>query len=228
MMPQNEVFSYRDLNLKDGSSPTIVRTLNRMVLQGELAKLMKGRYYKPRITPFGKIQPREDEIIKDFLQKDGKTIGYITGYMLFLQMGLTTQVPNIIEIGVNGRKNAVKRGNVGIRFVNQKNFINSADIEYLQILDCLRFINKIPDTTIDQSVLILSNKIKLISSAAGLSRLISLALGYQPRVRALLGAILEQYCPAVDLTDLRSSLNPITTYRINVSILKNKNKWNII
>jgi len=227
VIPQNDVFSYRDLDIKDGSSPTIVRTLNRMVQRGELMRFMKGKYYKPRVTPFGKIQPREEDIIKTFLQKDGKTIGYITGYMLFLQMGLTTQVPNIVEIGINGRKNPIKKGTLNVRFSTQKNTIDSANVEYLKLLDCLKFIKKIPDTTIDKSVVILSNKIKSID-LDGLSLLISLSLAYQPRVRAMLGAIIEQYRPEADLSVLRSSLNPITTYRINVKVLETKSKWNIL
>jgi len=225
-MPQNVVFSYRDLCLEEGASATVVRTLNRMVERGELTKLSKGRYYKPRVSSFGTMLPEREEIVKDLLWANGRTIGYITGYLLFLQMGLTTQVPNTIEIGINGRKNAIKRGIYKIRFVSQPNKITSANIYLLQLLDCLRYIRNIPDTTIDKSAELIANKIATLE-AEKKNRLITLGLNYQPFVRALLGAIIEQYCPDVNVESLKKSLNPISTYKNGISILSNAKNWNL-
>jgi len=224
-MSQNMVFSYRDLRLEEAASATIVRALNRMVERGELAKLSKGRYYKPRVSSFGTMQPEREEIIKDLLRANGRTIGYITGYLLFLQMGLTTQVPNIMEIGINGKKKVIKRGIYKIRFVSQPNKITSANTYLLQLLDCLKYIRSIPDTTVDKSVELLANKIKVLD-AIKKNRLVTLSLNYQPSVRALLGALLEQYCPEVKVEALRKSLNPISTYKIDTSILPNAKNWN--
>ena len=59
--------------------------------------------------------------------------------------------------------------------------------------------------------------------------LIRYALKYPPRVRALLGSILEQINSKSDLSKLKSSLNPITVYKIGIdaSILKSAKFWNI-
>jgi len=225
-MPQNVVFSYRDLNLDEVAGATIVRTLNRMVERGELTKLSKGRYYKPRVSSFGSMLPNREEIIKDLLWSNGRTIGYITGYLLFLQMGLTTQVPNILEIGINGKKNAIKRGIYKIRFVNQYNKITSANVPLLQLLDCLKYIRNIPDTTIDKSIELLTNRIAALE-ANKKNRLVALGLNYQPSVRALLGAIMEQYCLEVNVAALKKSLNPVSTYKIGTNILTNAKNWNI-
>ena len=55
------------------------------------------------------------------------------------------------------------------------------------------------------------------------------ALKYPPRVRALLGAILQQMNPNLDLSKLKSSLNPISIYKLGIdnSILKAAEFWNI-
>jgi len=225
-MPRNVVFSYRDLSLEQAAGATVVRTLNRMVERGELTKLAKGRYYKPRVSPFGPMLPTREEIIKDLLWSSGRSVGYITGYLLFLQMGLTTQVPNVVEIGINGRKNAIRRGVYTIRFVTQPNKITAANIPLLQLLDCLKYIRSIPDTTIDRSMNLLANKIAAFDTGKK-RRLVSLALNYQPAVRALLGAIMEQYCPDVNVTPLKKSLNPVTTYKIGPTTLPTTKNWNI-
>lgn len=225
-MPQDVVFSYRDLGLDEAASASVIRTLNRMVAQGKLTKLSKGRYYKPRLTSFGPMLPRREEIIKDLLWANGRTIGYITGYLLFLQMNLTTQIPNILEIGINGKKNAIKRGIYTIRFVSQPNKITSTNTYLLQLLDCLKYIRNIPDTTIDNSVALLANKIASLE-VNDKKRLVALALNYQPSARALLGAILEQYCPEVKAEPLKKSLNPVSTYKIGTNILKNTKNWNL-
>ena len=99
------VFTYRELGFPAEMTPTVIRNLNRMVEKGIITKLSKGRYYKPRKTIFGQLKPSPEEIVKDLLTKDGKAIGYLTGYSVFNQLGLTTQISNIIEIGTNIRRN---------------------------------------------------------------------------------------------------------------------------
>ena len=97
------------------------------------------------------LKPRQEEFVKDLLVKDGEIIGYLTGYSVFNRLGLTTQVPNIIQIGTNTRKNKKQRGLFTISFVLQTNPITKENIPLLQLLDAIRFIKEIPDATIDQS-----------------------------------------------------------------------------
>jgi len=69
-----------------------------MVAAGKIRCLSKGRFYKPRITQFGELQPDTYQIVKDLIEKNGKTIGYLTGYSAFNQLGLTTQVPSVPQL----------------------------------------------------------------------------------------------------------------------------------
>lgn len=53
-----------------------------MVNSGKISKLDKGKYFKPEKTPFGILQPNQEQIVKDLLDEDGKTVGYLTGYSI--------------------------------------------------------------------------------------------------------------------------------------------------
>jgi len=37
--------------------------------------------------------------VKDLLEDDGKLVGYLTGYSVYNQLGLSTQVNNTMQIG---------------------------------------------------------------------------------------------------------------------------------
>lgn len=72
--------------------PALNVTLNRLVAEGVLRRLSKGRFYREKVSVFGPLPPSETEVVKDFLAKNGKTVGYITGTQAFAEMGLTTQI----------------------------------------------------------------------------------------------------------------------------------------
>jgi len=77
------VFTYRDLGLPPESSANVIRKLNRMADSGVIQRLSKGRFYKPKQTMFGSLKPSQEEVVKDFLEKDGQIIGYLTGNSIF-------------------------------------------------------------------------------------------------------------------------------------------------
>ena len=68
------------------------KILNRMVADGELKKIAKGKFYKSIETILGEMPSMIEQLTKDFLYKDGALIGYITGVPAFAQLGLTTQI----------------------------------------------------------------------------------------------------------------------------------------
>ena len=64
-----------------------------------------------------------------------------------------------------------------------------------------------------------------------IENLIKYALQYPPRVRALLGAILENiFRNKFDLLTLKSSLNPSTNFKLGIknTVLPTTQNWNII
>lgn len=225
----DQVFSIADLGFPADCYDNVRIKLSRMAAQGLIVKAGKGRYYKPRQTVFGSLQPSREEIVKDLLVKDGKVSGYLTGYAIWNKMGLTTQIPNIIEIGSNIHRNKTKRGVYTIRFVLQPNNITRPNIPLLQILDAIKSVKFIPDTTIGESILRLSVIIGNLLEK-DITRLATLALKYPPQTRAIIGGILETKGYDESAMKLHRTLNPMTIYKIGISedVLPNHKYWNIV
>lgn len=222
------VFTYKDLNLPSDMSASIIRKLNRMVEAGIITKLSKGRYYKPRQSVFGTLKPSQEEIVKDLLKKDGKIVGYLTGYSIFNQFGLTTQISNIIEIGTNVRRNKLRRGKYEIRFIQQVNPIRSSDISLFQFLDAVRSIKNIPDASPVASYQRLQSMVRGMDERT-IRRMVRLALNYPPMARALTGSMLESVFGSDFAQPLYETLNPVTYYKIGLgNITTQLSKWRIL
>mgnify|MGYP006916057793 CR=1 FL=1 len=228
-MATDQVFSVSDLGFPAGWYDNVRIKLSRMEAKGLVTKVGKGRYYKPRQSVFGTLQPSREEIVKDLLVKEGKVIGYLTGYAVWNKMGLTTQIPNIIEIGSNIHRNRTKRGIYSIRFVLQPNNITRANIPLLQLLDAIKSIKLIPDTTISDSISRLYAMTGELTDKDK-STTCALALKYPPQTRALLGAMMELIGSTELAGKLQQTLNPMTIYKIGVTddILPNHKNWNIV
>jgi hypothetical protein len=99
----------------------------------------------------------------------------------------------------------------------------------LQLLDAIRYIKKIPDTSIEASCKRFLAIIKTLNEKE-IKTLVRLALKYPPATRALLGALLEQLQKDKITESLFKSLNPITKYKLPgaAKAISNTEKWNII
>ena len=225
--PDGVILTIGDFNVDMRYQGALVKALNRLVDQGTLQRLSKGKYYKPRKTIFGTLKPTPEEITKDFLEKNGKLVGYITGNRAFALMGLTTQITSSLLIGTNRYRHPLTRGDYTISFLQQHNPITEENIPLLRILDALKFIKDIPASSPDIIVTQLGSTINALSNAEQ-KRLTELAENYTAYVRAILGAIMEQNNLNAEL--LKKGLNGTTNYKLPISeqALPNKRKWNII
>jgi len=228
-LPTDYIFTYTDFDVEVSSKDAVVKALNRMAASGKISKLAKGKFYKPRKTQFGALQPSTYQIAKDLLEQNGELVGYITGYNAFNDLGLTTQIPAALQIGTNKSRRAIKRGMYNISFIVQPNKITRKNVELLRILDAIRFIREIPATTPDEAC---SRLLSIISQLpeAKIKMLATLVLKYSPAVQALCGAILEQIGIENSIVKkIYESLNPVTGYNmpISESVLPNKNKWRL-
>lgn len=218
-----KVFRLEDLALSRAEHNAAVVSLGRMVKSGEIERLSPGVYYKPKRTRFGIVGPSTEEMFRDLLYDNDEPIGYLTGFYAFNLLGLTTQQSTTLEIGTNFPKRNGKRGIYSIRFVLQKNSIRSDNIEMLRLLDCLKWIKKIPDTTVDRSYQLLK---KMVSGykVEEQKQLVELALNYSPLTRALLGSMLDN---EVQVATLRQTLSPLTRFNIGLSPTLVSSQWNI-
>ena len=228
-LPKGYVFTYSDFTAEVGKKEAVIKALNRMVASGKIAKLSKGKYYKPENSPFGKLQPNQSQVVKDLLEENGKVTGYLTGFSIYNQLGLTTQVSNTMQIGKNQVRPNFERERYTIAFVKQKNIITKENIPLLQILDAIRYIKKVPDANIETSCKRFLTILKNLSETQ-INTMIRLALKYSPATRALLGALLEQLQVDISSEALFKSLNPITKYRLTgaTKVLSTTEKWNIL
>ena len=227
-LPKGFVFTCDDLIINEKTKEAAIKALNRMVASGKISKLSKGRYYKLEITKFGNLQPCQYQIVKDLLEDGNKIMGYLTGYAIYSQLGLTAQVSNIIQIGKNEIRPSFKRGNCTISFIKQKNIITKDNIPLLQILDSIRYIKKIPDANNASSSKRLLSIVNNLSKKEQIA-IVRLAQKYPPATRALLGALLDSSGNSLLALPLRKSLNSITVYKISGlrEILSTAKKWNI-
>lgn len=228
-LPKGYVFTYEDFIGEVDKKEAVIKALNRMAAAGKIAKLSKGKYYKPEKTVFGELAPDQYQVVKDLLEKDGKLIGYMTGFGIFNKLGLTSQVSNTIQIGKKEVRPPLKRDRYKITFVKQKNTITQEYIPLLQILDAIRYIKTIPDATTASSTARLLAILKELSTEDRIL-LSKLAMKYPPSTRALTGAMLEHLGEKKQAEILRQTLNPITVYKLAVpnNILPTAENWNII
>lgn len=227
-LPKGYVFTYYDITKEVNKKEAAIKALNRMVESGKIAKLAKGKYYKPESTPFGNLQPNQAQVVKDLLEDEGKILGYLTGFSTYNTLGLTSQVSNTIQIGKNHIRPSFKRERYTISFIRQKNTITKETIPLLQILDAIRYIKKIPDATVETSCKRLLSIIKKLSNKDKYT-LVRLAIKYPPATRALVGALFEELQKDTLTKPLYSRLNPITKYKITgAKSLRTSEKWNII
>jgi hypothetical protein len=228
-LPKGYVFTYADFAMEVNQKEAVIKALNRMVSSGKIAKLSRGKYYKPESTPFGDLLPDQKQVVKDLLEDNGKTIGYLTGYSIYNQLGLTTQVSNTIQIGRNEVRPSFKRERYTISFIKQKNTITKENIPLLQLLDAIRYIKKIPDASVESSCKRFLALIKNFTDKQ-INTMVRLALKYPPATRALLGALLEQTQAGELNQTLYKSLNHITKYKLDgaAKILSTSEKWNIV
>ncbi len=227
-LPQDKTFGYDDLGIGQATYQTAAKALERLQKKGVIKKMSKGIFYKPIKSVLGELKPDENEQLKPYLFKNGKRIAYITGASLYNQMNLTRQVAFRIKIASNKRIN-IDRGTIKAKSVKSYAEVTEKNFELLGLLDALKDIKHIPDCNVPKAVKILSDRIKKFDNKQ-ITELVKYALLYPPRVRALLGAVLENMDEKNVTKNLKASLNPITKFELGLkqSDLPTINNWYIL
>lgn len=220
-MEEGRIITYEDFAyLQNFNAVSLV--LSRLAKDGTIKRLEKGKYFKPKKSKFGTTGPGESEIIKSLVDE-----GYVSGNVAYNKLGLTTQIPN--EVTIIGKKynRKTKIGKLSVRYQKREGSFNNKSRKYLQILDAIKDIKRIPGTGIDE---VLRGLIRLIGdmSETEQERLVEYGMDCKPMVRALLGAIMEKIGNIL-FKNLQRTLNPLTSYNIGISneILPNMTGWRI-
>jgi len=221
---EGEVITYDEFAYLDNFN-AVALALGRLNKSGYIRRLSKGIYYKPKETSYGPVRPNENEILKKILLKNNK--GYISGAVAFNKLGLSTQVPNTIEIRGSNSSRLTKIGKLRIKYKKSNTEFKSDDVNLLQLLDSLQDIKKISDTNVNEVYVRIKEKILGLAEER-IKRLAQLSKDRRPQVRALVGSILDEEKPDFAMP-LFKSLNSLSVYKIGLreEIVPNKKKWKI-
>lgn len=222
------IFNYSQLPIGKNEFNAAAKAIERLIAKGKIERVTRGNFYRPEKSIFGKLIPDNSEILKCYLFENGKRIGYVTGTALYNQMLLTTQIPAIIDIASKKKRIYVSIGTVKAKPVKSYVAINNENYLLLGVLDALKDWRKIPDLDWVGGVIRLADIIANYNKTQ-LKNLVDYSLAYPPRVRALLGAIIEKNT-TVKNKKLMESLNPFTKYNliINETVLSTAKNWNIV
>jgi hypothetical protein len=228
-IPEGKTFGYLDLGIAKENYLTAAKALERFQKEGLIKRVSKGVFYKPRLTVFGELEPEYNELLQAYLFENGKRIAYITGTSLYNQLGLTTQMAFEIKIASRKKRIYINRGALKAGAVKSYAEITEGNYKILGLLDAFKDIKKIPDCSIVQAVRRLK-AIVLSLDEKQTDELLRYAIMYPPRVRALVGTILESLgIENQRLDKLKNSLNPLSTFELGIKEkeLPAKSKWYI-
>ncbi len=226
-LPEGKSFGYADLGIAKVDYQTAAKALERLQGKGVIKKLSKGVFYKPEQTVFGELQPDYSDQLRPYLFENGKRIAYETGYSLYNRMGLTNQMAFRIKIASRSKRISINRGSLKADAVKSYAEVTDSNYEILGILDAFKDIKRIPDCSVAQAIRRLSTILKELKEKQ-IGSLLKYALVYPPRVRALVGAVLEKNGKK-GLEKLKDSLNPLTTIKMGLkeTELPTKSYWYI-
>ena len=198
-----------------GLPPAAVsKTLSRMAKEGELERVSKGLYYRPRQTRFGRSRPSQSEIQKLPVAQTLQPAGLSAANLL----GFTTQ--NSIQSEFATSANSVPRTIIGSRAKvhtrRPETWKHLSNTE-AALLDLLRSRAKLSELSQSQTK---QRLLECFREGVSFERLVVVADAEPPRVRAMLGAIGQELGKSRQhLQKLRQSLNPLS--RFDFGILRN-------
>ena len=153
----NEPIFLNDLLVEGISENAVRQSVKRLVAYGFLERYDSGIYYIPKSGGLlGKsyLDP-SIVIMRKYVENNSNKYGYITGLSFANQIGLTTQMPAVIEIvtnreATNGRTLMV--GNQKVRVKKSVIPVSEDNAELLQLLDSVGQAEKYTELTIEETV----------------------------------------------------------------------------
>ncbi|RRA98614.1 DUF6088 family protein [Larkinella rosea] len=227
-LPEDISFGYEQLDITREEYSTAAKVLERLQKKGEIKKLSKGIFYKPKKTVFGEKRPDEQQLLKPYLYQNGQRTAYITGDYLYNQLGLTTQLPAVIKIASRHRRIFINTGAIKATAIKSYVDVTEDNYQLLGFLDAMKDLKQIADVDIENAITIFKDRVGALDKQQR-QAMIQYALAYPPRVRALLGAILTDLDQQDGVDDLRNSINPLTTFKLALpnQLLTSATDWNI-
>ncbi len=107
--------------LKHGSHGAVDRTLSRLVGRGEIQRLARGVFVRPRTNRFvGTVLPEVREVVEAIARSRGETV-QIHGAEAARRFKLSTQVPTAPVFHTSASSRTIRVGSVTVRMVHTSN-----------------------------------------------------------------------------------------------------------
>lgn len=153
----NEPIFLNDLVIEGLSDNAVRQSVKRLVASGFLERYDNGIYYIPkRGGLLGKSYLDPSMVImRKYVQNKSEIYGYVTGISFANQLGLTTQMPAVIEVvtnreATNGRMITV--GSQRVRIKKPAITVSDSNAELLQLLDTVGQAEKYTELTIEETI----------------------------------------------------------------------------
>lgn len=226
--PPGTLLTSNDFDVAQQDAGALAQSLSRLYKQGILRRMMKGLYYKPRMGLLGEVGPSYEKVLIKLLELYRQNISYVTGVNVYSKMGLTTQISREYVIASDKPRGPIKMSGLEIRFIKSYVTESVEDISIVQILDAIGDIKNIPAANPNNSAQTLLGQCRRLLPEQR-QTLAKYARYYPPQTRALTGLILEKIGEDMLAMSLKSTLNPLTTYKIGLdaSVFTTKHLWNI-
>lgn len=132
-------FSFEEIKFNNYSLPWIKKELNKLVSENRIIRYERGIYYIPEKTIFGNSSLNPQKIIeKKYLSNAS---GYYSGLSFANKIGITTQMPNVIEIYTNNGKSRVREITVNnLKVIIRKARVNITS-DNVYVLSFLELMN---------------------------------------------------------------------------------------
>ena len=104
-----------------GSRGTVDRALSRLVRQGEIERLSRGVFVRPRTSRFvGAVLPGIAEVVRTIARDNGETV-QVHGAEAARRLGLSTQVPMAPVFHTSASSRSIRIGNTAVRMIHTSN-----------------------------------------------------------------------------------------------------------
>jgi uncharacterized protein DUF6088 len=204
------------------------RALSRLAQEGLLQRVRKGLYYVPRETLIGKSRPSEPAVTQKVIARKGRPTGVTAANLL----GMSTQVAARPEFALytsappqgTGAARLHLRPRIRVQELPTK---DAALLEFVRDRGCYGELDAQETCARARAILLEEGTAKPAARTARLRCLRDAALVEPPRVRAILGALMQ----SADLPEslwkpLRESLNAFSRFDFGLfRALPNAREW---
>ena len=149
---EGEPIFFSDILIEGISRPAVNQQLRTLCNNGKLVKYETGVYYMPKRSLLkSNVGPSADTVARyRFISKGDNIDGFYTGNTFANQIGISTQVPRVVEIVSNNTNSAPREIEIGKRRFYVKKPVEKITAENVYVLQMLELLKSL-DTYLDDS-----------------------------------------------------------------------------